>query len=234
MNNVYYKNYAIWLGGAMALDWVLGFAGGFDFLFNLIGPMVQYVGWIFIIAGTIAGTVVAHKELGKNIEFGKAVLPVIIIIAGFGLINFVVLVARFGIDDVGSFFFYYKEDVILQILIGISILLAVGTWYMFEKAGKPGWAMLVPIYNIIVWCEIAKKPGWWVLLLLIPIVNIIILIMILNGISKNFGKDAGFTVGLVFLRQIFFAILGYGDAVYLASEPKMNDQVIDDYRRSER
>jgi len=228
MDNIYLKNYAIWLGGALALEWLIGFMGAYEMFYSVLGPLVQFLLVIFIIAGTIAGTVAIHKEIGKNIEFGKAVWPVIIFIGGFGLLNYVIMIAQYGLADFGSLFFFYLQDILVQILIGVSMLLAAGTWYMIEKAGKPGWSMLIPIYNIIVWCEIAKKPGWWVILLLVPIVNLIILIMILNGISKNFGKDTGFTVGLVFLRQIFFAILGYGDAVYLGKQTKTNDAVLDD------
>ena len=224
MNNVYYKNYGIWLGGALVLLWLLAFSGALDFL---AFPVYRLIGWLFLIAGTIAGTVATHKELGKNIEFGKAILAVIVFIGGIGLLQFIIGVARGGADVIEFYLFFFIQDIIIEIVIGISILLAVGSWYMFEKAGKAGWATIVPIYNIIVMCEIAKKPGWWVILLFIPIVNIVFIVMILNGISKNFGKDSGFTVGLVFLGQIFFAVLGYGDAVYLNAQPRTNDAILD-------
>lgn len=232
MDKLYLKNYAIWLGGAIAIDWLLSYAGMMNFLYEIAGGAYWIISLIFILPGVIAGTVVTHKALGKNIEFGKAVGPVLTIIGGFGLLGFLIFMVRFGGEDFAS---YVIVSIVITLFynlaFGVSILLAVGTWYMFEKASKPGWAFLVPIYNIVCWCEIAKKPGWWIVLLLIPIVNIIILIMILNGISKNFGKDTGFTVGLVFFRAIFFAILGYGDAQYNADASRDNDHVLDGYSK---
>jgi hypothetical protein len=99
-----------------------------------------------------------------------------------------------------------------------------------RKSGKPGWGMLIPIYNLILMCEIAKKPGWWVVMYFIPIANIIFRIMMLDGISKNFGKDSGFAVGLIFLRQIFFAVLGYESAVYAdgGEQSTRNEDLLDD------
>jgi hypothetical protein len=95
-----------------------------------------------------------------------------------------------------------------------AILMIVSFWMIFEKAGQPGWASIIPIYNIIVLLQVAGKPIWWIILLLIPFVNIIFLIMIYHGISVNFGKDTGFTVGLVLLPVIFFPILAFGSATY--------------------
>lgn len=97
----------------------------------------------------------------------------------------------------------------------IAIVMIAAVWKVFTKAGQPGWAAIVPIYNIYVMTQIAKKPSWWIaIILLVPIVNFIFLIMVLNGISKGFGKSAGFTAGLIFLGIIFWPILGFGSAVY--------------------
>ena len=96
------------------------------------------------------------------------------------------------------------------------VLMIVAMWKMFAKAGKPGWAAIVPIYNFIVMLEVAKKPLWWIILIfLVPIVNIIFFVMMLNGISKSFGKSEGFTVGLFLLFPIFIMILGFGPAKYI-------------------
>ena len=100
------------------------------------------------------------------------------------------------------------------IYIAVIVLVIAGGWKMFEKAGKPGWAIIVPIYNIIVMLEIAGKPIWWIILLIIPVVNLIVLIMVYHNISKAFGKDVGFTIGLILLGFIFIPILGFGDAKY--------------------
>ena len=105
--------------------------------------------------------------------------------------------------------------VALIIYLVFLLLLAVAAWKVFTKAGKPGWAAIVPIYNYIVLCEIIGKPTWWFLLMICPCVNFIFLIWALNLLSKSFGKSEGFTVGLVLLHPIFLLILGFGDAVYL-------------------
>jgi len=97
------------------------------------------------------------------------------------------------------------------IIIGlaVAVLEIVAIWFVFVKAGEPGWAVLIPIYNYLVMIKIAGKPWWFILLMLIPVVNIVIAVLVLHGISTNFGKDAGFTIGLIFLGFIFFPILGF-------------------------
>ena len=103
---------------------------------------------------------------------------------------------------------------IIIFAITTAVIEIIGAWYMFEKAGEPGWAAIIPIYNLLIGIKIAGKPWWYILLMMIPIVNLVIVIITLNGISKNFGKGPWFTVGLFFLRWIFIPILGFGKAVY--------------------
>lgn len=91
-------------------------------------------------------------------------------------------------------------------------------WTVFTKAGKPGWAAIVPIYNVIVVLEIAGKPLWWILLCLIPVVNIVVIVMTYIAFARNFGKGVGFGWGLAFLGIIFMPILAWGDAVYRPQE----------------
>lgn len=100
------------------------------------------------------------------------------------------------------------------IYLAVIVIVIAGIWKAFEKAGKPGWAAIVPIYNVIVMLEIAKKPLWWIVLMLIPIVNIVIAIILNIEIAQKFGKGAGFGLGLSFLGFIFWPILGFGDAQY--------------------
>jgi hypothetical protein len=105
--------------------------------------------------------------------------------------------------------------VVLLIELAIIIVVIIGWWKMFEKAGKPGWAAIIPIYNLIVLLEIIGKPIWWILLFLIPCVNFIVSILVALDVAKSFGKSAGFGVGLAFLPFIFYPILGFGDARYV-------------------
>ncbi len=104
------------------------------------------------------------------------------------------------------------------LLILITLLPIIALWVIFTKAGQPGWAAIIPIYNAITMLRVAGKPGWWIFLFLIPVVNFVFMIMMLNGIAKNFGKGTGFTVGLFFLPFIFYLILAFGPAKYTKVE----------------
>jgi len=112
---------------------------------------------------------------------------------------------------------------LLILYIAIIVLLIAAEWKIYTKAGKPGWAVIIPIYNIIVLLEIVGKPWWWIFLLLIPIVNIIFLIWIVNLLSLSFGKGTGFTLGLLFLGIIFYPILGFGSAEYVGPAGKKEE-----------
>lgn len=98
--------------------------------------------------------------------------------------------------------------------IVVAILMIISMWKIYVKAGKPGWASIVPIYQILVLLEIIGKPWWWLILYLIPFVNIIFLIWTYNLLSKSFGNGVGFTLGLLFLSVIFFPVLAFGGAKY--------------------
>ena len=102
----------------------------------------------------------------------------------------------------------------LAFVVAISIFYVVCMWKIFTKAGQPGWAALVPIYNMIVLLQIAGRPLWWIILLLIPFVNFIILILVMIDVAKAFGKGTGFGIGLALLGFIFFPILAFGNAQY--------------------
>lgn len=96
----------------------------------------------------------------------------------------------------------------------VIILLIAGMWKVFSKAGQPGWAAIIPIFNLYVLCKVAGRPGWWLILMLIPLVNFIILIIVSIDVAKNFGKGAGFGIGLFLLPFIFYPMLGFGSAQY--------------------
>ena len=116
--------------------------------------------------------------------------------------------------------YYYYESTQMPVgfwivVIVLAIVQIAAMWKVFVKAGQPGWAAIIPIYNIYIMTKVGGKPGYWTLLCLIPILNIIFLIWLYNMVSKSFGKDEGFTVGLVLLGIIFWPILGFGPAKYL-------------------
>ena len=100
-----------------------------------------------------------------------------------------------------------------------GILQIIGLWKVFEKAGKPGWAAIIPFYNIIVLLQVVGRPWWYLLLIFIPCANAVFviwgIILINNLLSKSFGQGVGFTIGLIFLSFIFLPVLGFGDYRYL-------------------
>ncbi len=104
--------------------------------------------------------------------------------------------------------------IFLILYLAIIVIVLAGFWKMFTKAGQPGWAAIVPIYNAYIMCKIAGRPGWWVVLLLIPYINFIFWIIVTLDLAKSFGKSIGFAVGMILLSFIFIPILGFGDAEY--------------------
>ncbi len=103
---------------------------------------------------------------------------------------------------------------VMIIWLAIAILMIVALWKVFVKAGRPGWASLIPIYNTYVFLKIAGKPGWWLIWLCIPVLNIIFGIIATLAFAEKFGKGAGFAVGLILLPIIFLPILAFGAAQY--------------------
>ena len=104
-------------------------------------------------------------------------------------------------------------------MLAVAIFIIASQWKVFTKAGRPGWACIIPVYNLYVMLGIAGKPGWWLILFFIPLVNFVALLLLMLGIAAKFGKGVGFGLGLLFLGFIFFPILGFGDAVYQGGTP---------------
>lgn len=199
------------------VDMTIG--SGSTWLLALLAIFGFFIQFIFIIRAQLK-----YQKVNYDMTYGQALLIAMIVFAiGFifssaisyfnysnnpiggidGMDMDGVMAASFGITFIFSFF------------MALLATMITGMWRLFEKAGKPGWACIVPFYNLIVMCEIAKKPTWWILLCLIPLVNIVFIVMIYNGISKAFGKDEGWTVGLVLLGFVFFPLLAFGANYYL-------------------
>jgi len=100
------------------------------------------------------------------------------------------------------------------IYLAFMVLMVASLWKIYDKAGEPGWAAIIPIYNVIVLLKIVGRPVWWLLLLMIPFVNFIIAILVMIDLAKSFGQGAGYGLGLVFLPFIFSPMLAFGDASY--------------------
>ncbi len=104
---------------------------------------------------------------------------------------------------------------VIGLLIAVVMILAM--WKIYAKAGQPGWAALVPIYNFVVLLQIVNKPVWWIILLFVPVVNFVISIILSLELAKVFGKSGGFAAGLILLPVVFYPLLGFGDASYVGA-----------------
>jgi hypothetical protein len=102
----------------------------------------------------------------------------------------------------------------MLIPLAIFVVVVIGLWKVFEKAGKPGWAAIIPIYHLIVLLEIVKRPIWWIVLFLIPVVQLFAFIVVGLELAKRFGKSQAFGIGIALLPVIFIPILGFGKDQY--------------------
>ena len=109
----------------------------------------------------------------------------------------------------GAFFM-----IVMLVSLAIALVSIAGMWKAFQKAGQPGWAAIIPIYNVYVMLKVAGDPPWWLILMFIPFVNFIIAILVSLHVAEAFGEGAGFGLGLAFLSFIFWPILGFGDYQY--------------------
>jgi len=104
--------------------------------------------------------------------------------------------------------------IIMLVYLVILLVMVVGGWKAYSKANQPGWSIIIPIYNLIVWLQICGRPVWWFILMLIPFVNIVISLIVCIDFAKSYGKGAGFGVGMWFFPFIFLPIIGFGSATY--------------------
>ena len=100
------------------------------------------------------------------------------------------------------------------IALAFAALILVCMWRIYTKAGEKGWASLIPFYNIYVLLRIVDRPGWWLILFFIPVVNFITSIVVYYDLAKAFGKSTGYLLLFLFLPIIGFPLLAFGDATY--------------------
>src|ERR1039458_8935590 len=114
----------------------------------------------------------------------------------------------------------------LMVILAMVAVVVIGGWRVFVKAGQPGWAILVPIYNAYILLQIAGRPGWWLLLYFIPVVKIAIAIIVAMDVAKAFGQSAAFGIVLLFfLSGIGYLILGFGSARYIGPQTNLQARV---------
>lgn len=97
------------------------------------------------------------------------------------------------------------------------LLMVASIWKIFVKAGEPGWAALIPIYNTVVLLKIINKPIWWLVLTFIPGLNFIIFITMFMDLAKKFGKGSGFGIAMFLFPFIFLPLLAFSDSRYQAA-----------------
>ena len=106
--------------------------------------------------------------------------------------------------------------VMMLVFLALAVVFVIGCWKVFVKAGQPGWACLIPIYNAFILLRIVGRPDWWIILMLIPLVNIAIMLLVALDLAKSFGQSTAFGVFLLFLFSgIGYLILGFGSARYM-------------------
>ena len=98
--------------------------------------------------------------------------------------------------------------------IGVAVLALVAYWRIFDKAGQPGWASLIPIYNLVKLLQITDRSGWWILGFFVPFLNVFVFIRLVFDLSKAFGRGVGFGFGLLLLSPIFLPVLAFGSSRY--------------------
>ena len=94
------------------------------------------------------------------------------------------------------------------------ILILVAGWKMYVKAGQQGWVSLIPILNILGLVKIVHRPWWWLLLMLIPFVNLVVGVILMLDLAKAFGHGVGMALLLIFLTVIGYLVLGFGSSQY--------------------
>jgi|BarGraNGADG00312_1021997.scaffolds.fasta_scaffold20231_2 hypothetical protein len=118
--------------------------------------------------------------------------------------------------------------VMFLLMIAVYVVVVIGWWKTFVKAGQPGWAAIVPFYNLYIWVKIAGRPTWWfwvmlvgVLLGWIPILGWILIIgvwvmslLLALDVAKNFGQGTGFGILLWLFSGIMYLVLGFGNYQY--------------------
>ncbi len=163
-------------------------------MFNLFSSLPNEI-WSHAM---FAQTFLECSRNGEAVDCGTLLSPLTMFADTAGFFGYIVGV-------IAIFWIIYLPILIYQIIVG---------WKIYQKAGQPGWASIIPIYNIIVLLDIVGKPRWWIILLFIPFVNIYFSVVVIHNLSLVFGKDAGFTVGLIFLGIIFLSILAFGKSTY--------------------
>jgi hypothetical protein len=103
---------------------------------------------------------------------------------------------------------------LLLLVLAVSLLIIAAYWIIYERAGQAGWKSLIPFYNMYVLMEISGKPGWWMFLLVVPLVGVVVYLLAMLSLAKKFGRSELFGVGIFILPMIFLPLLAFGGSQY--------------------
>lgn len=146
---------------------------------------------------------------------------------------------------VGGFIAFF--GILLIISLAVAVIMIISEWKIFEKAEKPGWAAIIPVYNVITLCNVVGISPWWILIVVLsPILNIvpvlgalakfavIIYFQILLNVSlaRAFKKEDGFAAGLILLPVVFYPILGFGKDNKFYGKNPMKDLLFDNLKEN--
>lgn len=193
--------------------------------FSIAIPLISLFGYLLVLGLGIRDLSRSNQH---NISVGSVFGFLSIMIVVPVLVNFGMLYYRsFSDENLARLFedSSYQISLLVGILTnifqGIIVVTHASLWRIFRKAGKKGWYALIPIYNLIIMCYIIKKDWSIVFLFIVPIMNLVALATITNGMAKAFGRSSAFSIGLFFLPFIFFPILAFGENEYIYGEYKV-------------
>jgi len=105
--------------------------------------------------------------------------------------------------------------IFVLVYLAIVVVEIAALWNLFTKAGRPGWASIIPLYNSYVLLKISGHSGWWLLLLFIPVLDIVLYIVWMVDLARSYGRGTGFGIGVLLLAPIFIPILAFSDSQYV-------------------
>jgi hypothetical protein len=123
---------------------------------------------------------------------------------------------------------------IVLVLFLLWVYVLVAMWTVFEKADQPGWAAIVPFYNLYVLLKVVGRPGWWLVLLFTPLVLVVVFVIVMIDLGKSFGKSGWFAVVLTLLPFIGWPMLAFGQARYVGPVARVPTALRSDDRRREK
>lgn len=212
----------------------IGFGSASDFKYFLLAFSTQIISILGFLIPIGLGVRDLSRSNQHNISVGSVFGFFAILIIIPMIINHIILYYQTlsneemaDVYNAQSFRISLIIGLILNFIYSIIALTYISLWRIFRRAGKTGWHALVPIYNLVVMCDIAQKSRSLVILFFIPIINIVAYFLLVNAIARSFDRSTEFSIGLFFLPFIFFPILAFGTSKYVYGEYEVVPEEMD-------